>query len=319
MKDESKVTVIVTLYNKEDYIERCLKSIANQSYQNLDIIVVNDGSTDNSLFKAQEVAKLDNRFRVVNKENGGVASARNYGINLAYGKFIIFIDGDDYINSNYISNLVKYDTYDLVISGFYQLLNGQKIKECKPKESAISVNKFKEYIFNSKHYFYCVLVWNKLFNTNIIKSNNLYYENIFRGEDADFFFKYLIYCKKIKVIPNAEYCNVIIPNTLSRKKVDNLWQYNLKVVSSAQKYLHPNKKEYAFLLMRSVKVTLGANCENYVEFKTVFNEILKDSKFRKINLFDINEKKNVLIYIGMKLRLIKILQKLFQIRVREHN
>ena len=80
MNTKELVTVVVTLYNKEDYIEHCLKSIQNQSYENLEVIVINDGSTDNSLSKARRIEKNDSRFRVIDKENGGVSSARNYVI-----------------------------------------------------------------------------------------------------------------------------------------------------------------------------------------------------------------------------------------------
>lgn len=319
MENEDLVTVVVTLYNKENYIEHCLESISNQSYQNLEVIVVNDGSTDNSLFKAKKVESKDPRFKVVNKKNGGLSSARNYGIRLARGQEIIFIDGDDYVDKNYVLNLMKYCNYDLVISGFYKLINGRKVEACNPKDATVKTDKFKDYIFNSDHYYYCVLAWNKLFKANIIKNNNLNYENIVMGEDADFFFKYLAYCQKIKVISQADYCNVVIPDTLSRKKVENLWQHNLEVVSSAMKYLSLTKKEYAFLIMRSVKVTLGGNCDDYTSFKAIFKEITESTNFKKIKFSDITEKQNALIFIGMKLKLIKLLQKLFQIRVKKHS
>lgn len=320
MKSENDlITVIVTLYNKEKYIEHCLRSIANQSYHKLEIIVVNDGSTDNSLLVAKKIEDEDKRFNVIDKENGGLSSARNCGINLAHGQRIVFIDGDDCIDEEYISNLVKYSMYDLVISGFYESLNGKKIKECKPESQELNKNYFKDYVFNSMHYYYCVLAWNKLFKTDIIKKNNLQFENIVMGEDADFFFKYLAYCKNIKIIAEADYCNVIVPNTLSRRRVVNLWQHNLKVVNSAQKNLSITKKDYTFLVMRSIKVTLGANCKQYADFKLALKEIKKSPEYKNINIVNISEKQNALIYIGIKLNLVKVLQEMFKIRTEEHS
>ncbi len=320
MKSENDlVTVIVTLYNKEKYIEHCLRSIANQSYHKLEIIVVNDGSTDNSLLVAKKIENEDKRFKIIDKGNGGLSSARNYGIKLAHGQRIIFIDGDDYIDKEYISNLMKYGMYDLVISGFYESLNGKKIKECKPKNRLLNKEHFKDYVFNSRHYFYCVLAWNKLFKTDIIKKYNLQFENIVMGEDADFFFKYLAYCKNIKIIAEADYCNVIVPNTLSRRRVSNLWQHNLKVVNSARKNLSITKKDYTFLVMRSIKVTLGANCKKYADFKLALKEIKKSPEYKKINIVNIFEKQNELIYIGIKLNLVKVLQEMFKIRTKEHS
>ena len=316
--NDNLVTVIVTLYNKERYIERCLRSIAGQSYSNLEIFVVNDGSTDNSLLKAKQIGSKDERFNIIDKKNGGLSSARNYGIKLAHGKEIIFIDGDDYIDKEYISNLMKYSMYDLVISGFYESLNGEKIKECKPRSQVIYKDNFKDYVFNSKHYFYCVLAWNKLFQTSIIKKNKLQFENIVMGEDADFLFKYLVYCKKIKIIAKANYCNVIIPNTLSRKKVDNLWQHNLEVVDSAQRNLSLSKNNYAFLILRSIKVTLGGNCKRYLDFKASFKEIKRSLEIKNISIANISERQNALIYIGIKMDLIRFLQVLFKIKTKEH-
>ena len=318
MNTKELVTVVVTLYNKEDYIEHCLKSIQNQSYENLEVIVINDGSTDNSLSKARRIEKNDSRFRVIDNENGGVSSARNYGIKLAHGQKMIFIDGDDYVDKDYVSNLMKYSNCDLVISGFYEVVNDQKIKKSISQDALLKADKFREYIFNGNHYSYFVIVWNKLFQTNIIKDNNLSYENIVMGEDADFVFKYLAHCQKIKIISQADYYNVIVPNTLSRKKTTKLWQHNLEVIESAIKYLYPTEKEQNFLIMHSVKITLGGNCDNYSDFRSVLKEIIKSSEFKKVNLNNITEKKDAMIYIAIKLRQIKLLQKMFQIRIGMH-
>ena len=95
--NKEKITIVVPIYNAEKYLERCIKSILDQTYENLEIILVNDGSTDKSLEICEKFKAEDNRIIIINKENGGVSSARNKGIDAATGKFIIFIDADDYI------------------------------------------------------------------------------------------------------------------------------------------------------------------------------------------------------------------------------
>ena len=104
--DEKKVTVIVTVYNLEDYIEECLLSLINQIYKNIEIIVINDGSTDTSCEKIKELSENDKRITLVNKENGGVSSARNSGLDIATGSYIMFVDGDDVLSPEAIKECV---------------------------------------------------------------------------------------------------------------------------------------------------------------------------------------------------------------------
>ena len=96
----SKISVIVPVYNVEKFIKRCLDSIINQTMRDLEIILVNDGSTDNSGKICDEYAQLDNRITVIHKENGGLSSARNTGLDVATGEWIAFVDSDDYIEKN---------------------------------------------------------------------------------------------------------------------------------------------------------------------------------------------------------------------------
>ena len=92
------ISVIVPVYNVEEYLDRCIESIVNQTYKNLEILLIDDGSTDNSYNICDKWAKKDNRIKVVHKENGGVSSARNVGLDVATGDYIGFVDSDDYIS-----------------------------------------------------------------------------------------------------------------------------------------------------------------------------------------------------------------------------
>lgn len=97
---EPLLSIIVPIYNVEQYLERCIESIINQTYKNLEIILVDDGSKDNSGTIADTYASKDNRIKVIHKENGGLSDARNHGLDQAKGKYIIFIDSDDFIDSS---------------------------------------------------------------------------------------------------------------------------------------------------------------------------------------------------------------------------
>ena len=99
------ISVIVPVFNVEKYLERCVETIVNQTYKNLEIILVNDGSTDNSGELCDELAKKDNRIKVVHKENGGLSDARNTGERESTGEYIIFIDSDDYIHHEMLNTL----------------------------------------------------------------------------------------------------------------------------------------------------------------------------------------------------------------------
>ena len=102
---EPLISIIVPVYNVEKYLKKCLDSILSQTYKNFEVIIVNDGSPDNSQKIIDEYKKKDKRIIVLEKENGGLSSARNYGIEHANGKYISFVDADDYIEKDYVEKL----------------------------------------------------------------------------------------------------------------------------------------------------------------------------------------------------------------------
>lgn len=138
-----KVSVIVPVYNIENYIEGCIKSLISQTYNDIEIILVDDGSTDNSLNVCEQFAGIDNRIKIVNKANGGLSSARNAGIDVATGDYIIFVDGDDYIAANTLLELVsqieKYDA-DIVQFGYVETNVDYSNQVCEPVSTTELVN-----------------------------------------------------------------------------------------------------------------------------------------------------------------------------------
>ncbi len=199
-----KVSVIIPVYNIDKYISKCLDSIINQSiFNDIEVIVVNDGSTDESYNICLEYSKKYNNIFLFSQKNSGVSSARNYGMKRATGKYIIFIDGDDFIDSNYIELLlVNMDNgqYDLVISDYWiyqsdldkkSYRNSSKIKIWNDKNEIIRDLLSGNEIGNN--------LFDKLFVTKLVNSIK-FDENIKIGEDLLFIYFYLKKINKIKGI-----------------------------------------------------------------------------------------------------------------------
>lgn len=164
------ISVIVTIYNIEEYIEECIDSIINQTYKNLEIILIDDGSTDNSGKKCDEFAKKDNRIKVIHKKNGGVSDARNVGIDIARGAYIQFIDGDDYIEKDMIEflyyNIQKYSA-DISICSNYIFDEEECIDKGQNKLYIYDrLEAIKETLIDEK---ICSYLWNKLFKADLMK------------------------------------------------------------------------------------------------------------------------------------------------------
>ncbi|ASW11170.1 glycosyltransferase family 2 protein [Lactobacillus delbrueckii subsp. lactis DSM 20072] len=120
------VSVIIPVYNVEEYLDKCLNTVIHQNYKNLEIILVDDGSTDNSGDKVDEWAKRDNRIVPLHQNNQGLSAARNMGLDNSHGSWIVFIDSDDYVSENYISTMLQTaqkDNTDLVICQYNKVSN----------------------------------------------------------------------------------------------------------------------------------------------------------------------------------------------------
>lgn len=205
----SLVSVIVPAYNVEDKISRCITSIINQTYKELQIIVINDGSTDHTYGVCQRYQTEDDRVQVYTTENKGVSSARNYGIDLAKGKYIVFVDADDYMEKDCISLLVESAPKQSWVIGNYYICEEKKKKihqmYFQNKKKYGDKNDLPDLCLNRN--FYCV--WGKLYVTDTIKKNHLYFplERDY-GEDLIFNIKYFQYVTTFVALnkPIYNYC-----------------------------------------------------------------------------------------------------------------
>lgn len=170
---KSLVSVIVPIYKVEDYLDECVKSIVGQTYKNIEIILVDDGSPDHCPQKCDEWAKNDLRIRVVHKQNGGLSSARNAGLDVAKGEYIAFVDSDDFITPDYVEvmyNRICNDKSVGIVSGMiYRYTNGQttpfkKLWDLKD-ERITSSDKFR---ISSINQTVSYTVWNKIFRASLL-------------------------------------------------------------------------------------------------------------------------------------------------------
>lgn len=213
-----KISVIVPVYNVEQYLERCVDSIINQTYTNLEIILVNDGSTDNSGKLCDELAKKDERIRVIHKENGGLSDARNRGIDEAESDLVGFIDSDDYIDSDMYEVLLKSlnDTdADLSMCALYDVYNNTPEAQVTNKETwKLSSEQAIKMVMEAK--ILSVTAVNKLYRKSLF--TDLKFEVGKIAEDAFIMIKLLDKCEKIVATNEKKYYYVHRENSITTQK-----------------------------------------------------------------------------------------------------
>lgn len=193
------VSVIIPIYNVEQFLSRCLDSVINQTYKNLEIILVNDGSSDNSLEICEDYAKKDNRIKIVNKNNGGLSSARNAGLDICKGKYISFIDSDDWVSLDYIDilyeNIVDNEA-DISIVDFITKTDSNNNSNIENKNQ---INCYLQPEILQKSLFYELpsIACAKLYKSELFKHNRFIDGIIF--EDEDIMYKLFAASKKVVV------------------------------------------------------------------------------------------------------------------------
>lgn len=235
------ISVIIPVYNVEQYLEKCIDSIINQTYKNLEIILVDDGSIDNSGNLCDLLAKKDSRIVVYHKENGGLSSARNFGIDKANGEFIGFIDSDDYIDNDMyetLYNLIKQNKSDVSMCGLYNIYANRKDSQVKEvKKYLMNAEEAIQMVLDSK--ITSVTAVNKLYRKEIF--NDLRYDLGKTSEDAFIIVRLLDKCNLISVTNERKYyyyhrANSITKKPFSEKSRDVLDAYNLNYSIVEEKY-----------------------------------------------------------------------------------
>lgn len=210
VKEESpKVSVVVTVYNTEKYLRRCLDSIINQNFKDIEIVCVNDGSTDNSLKILNEYAEKDSRVKVVDQENQGVSGARNTGVREASAKYLSFVDSDDYVDPKIYEkgyNLISSNDADVYIMNWDRFFSDTNlVKENPYYDSKVNIIGDGKKTIGFPHKTYGLrlgVVWDKIYRKDIITENNFKFEkDVYYGEDT--IFNWILFTRVKKVITDG--------------------------------------------------------------------------------------------------------------------
>lgn len=318
MYDNNLISIVVPIYNASSYLDECIKSIISQTYKNIEIILIDDGSTDDSLCICNSYAESDKRIRVYSKKNSGVSSARNYGIKVAHGKYICFIDSDDYIDNDYCYKLLEKVTPDthMVVLGMrtinsdntegkinYRLKSGYY--DCqKLQRLVIDDGTFSGFTFGSS----CSV----LFELQAIKEKELTFnEKIKYNEDGLFTSLYIISLNKGDIWINYSECPYVYRMNISsathtvdikRFKTDMNVIEAILLSLSCSKIHNQIKLRKATVAIAELLVYRRNHELTYKKVKEVLSDEYVLNAFDKIRISNLNNKKRI-IAILIRLRL----------------
>lgn len=280
----NKVSIVVAVYKSEPFLPKLLDSICNQTYKNLEVILVDDGSPDNSGKICDDYVLKDNRFTVIHKENGGACEARNYGINAATGEYITIIDGDDWLEPDYIEYLLKIALdYQADMSMTDRIFTTRDFVQTQNDNIEVwSSEKAAAYILYPR---IPIGPWNKLYKLDILKKHDINFSVPWSGEGLYFSFMAAQYSNKVAVGHRKVYVYRLnnagsgLTNYKVQMGINALWNIkNIKSLNYKKSKRIENAanwhiwKNYHFLL----KLIIATNSEN--EYKKEYEDCLAGMK-----------------------------------------
>jgi len=289
-KEQYKVSVIVTIYNSEKYLEKCLDSIVKQSYSNIEIILVDDASKDSSIQICNKFQKEDERIKIIQKGHMGVSGARNAGIENATGEYILFVDSDDWIDYNTIKYLIdiynKNKNTDIILFGIKKYYMS---KILEPKLNLKNNEKLEEKEYNLDEILPELIEYekinspvNKIYKTEIIKKQKIRFDvNIEIAEDLLFNIHYFKNINNVYIL-NREFYNYRIENenSLTHKYIENKYEQLIFVNKEMEKWINQlNNKNLQY------------KCK-YIKFKNIVS-CIRSLSHKKCNYAE-SEKKQYL-------------------------
>tara|TARA_R100001369_G_scaffold24135_1_gene44439 strand:+ start:1086 stop:2078 length:993 start_codon:yes stop_codon:yes gene_type:complete len=324
-----QISIIIPVYNSENTIERCIKSVQKQSYQNFETIIINDGSKDDSLNAIQKLIKNEEQFSVINQPNQGVSTARNKGLERATGKFITFLDSDDEMAEEYLAELIadylsKADT-DLVCQGIIKIFSNKRIVVAQEKSRCFKANDYRGLFKDAK----ISLKGNpvsKLFKSEIISQYNLRFKtDITYNEDKIFVLEYIYNCKgQILFSSISNYKYYINSGSLSHSilRPDDYWRpyqyfknllknkFQINYKSLDFEIIYDNFKKYLHMYVNAVLVHESNNIKDYfVRFNKEdweiykYISVYKSSSLRRIFDFLFLREKVIILRLFSKMYL----------------
>lgn len=333
--EDAKVSVVIPIYNSEKYLNMCIESIIKQTYKNLEIILINDGSKDSSLDICRKYSNIDSRIILIDNKNKGVGYSRNCGIKNATGKYIMFIDSDDVCKSTMIEKLISRinNKIDLVICGIEFFNEYPKIiSEKYYNEDVMSTEEYlNKILIREKIGQFCGGPYNKIFKTEIIKNNNvLFREDTNYAEDFIFNLDYLINVNNIYIEQQCLYMyrcnseNSLTFKNYSKFKKETFLKQRIDAYSKFEniyKFYNAYEKNYneiVVLFKKYILSTISMSCKysiDKVDTQAFIKSICKEKNYTKyisngygLNFFDkiilwlVRNKKEKIIYFLEKLK-----------------
>ena len=284
------ISIIIPVHNGEEYIERCVSSILCQTYKNLEIIVIDDGSTDKTLSICKSLASNDDRIVLMHQSNQGVSSARNKGIRVAKGDYIGFVDADDWIEKDMyemLYNLLTKEHANISICGYiYEDIHGRVIKRSveELKTYRLSSQEGIEMMFDDRYYH--GFLWNKLFRVDLFKNKdkfkNLFDTEISIGEDRLMTFRCMLASDKIVYNPDVKYHYLLNPtgsvnSDFSKKKLSGFKVYDYVFQELPANYKNALRKITCTFIDYNISLIAQIMKSKYNDRKLI-NELRKNVK-----------------------------------------
>ena len=305
------VSIIVPIYKAEQWLHRCVDSILVQTMTDFELLLIDDGSPDKSGEICDEYATKDSRIRVFHKENGGVSSARNLGLDNAKGKWITFVDSDDSVGVKFLEKFFIKDNgeIDLVVSGLKRIQKGVETSCISLKDSEFTLPLGLKTLFDDLNILEYGFTGGKLFRTNIVKENKIYFdERISYSEDLLFVLNYLLHIEGVRFLSSCDYEYQLESSVLSTRynsfesehklfielfKLIKSFEGNFKFELSSRTYSY-----VALTLMRSVysiynnreKYTIKERISILKTVKKSYKEFLSSYYLPQIALFKLAKK-----------------------------
>lgn len=308
-----KVSIIIPVYKVEKYLKRCIESVVNQSYKNIEIILVNDGSPDKCGEICDSYARIDNRIKVIHKENGGLSSARNVGLDIASGEYIMFVDSDDWIEEYSLEKLDKYMdmSYDIINFKFSFVKEGSKnIIELQsdPKEGyECDLISYIDKLFMGELSFF---IWNKLYKKDLF--NEVRFPEGRNYEDLATIYKLYFNAKSIIVTDYTLYyywlgnSNSITSNSTVKNMTDYLLSTK-EIYEVNKNYLQINKRDFSnvdtWYKMMIIQLLINYTKSTYKD-DDLKKEILSELRSSKARISAVYKQGKIIKYVLYKSRLL---------------
>ena len=300
-----KISVIVPIYKVEDYLHRCVDSIINQTYTNLEIILVDDGSPDNCPRICDEYAKKDSRIRVIHKKNGGLSDARNAGIDIATGEYIMFIDSDDFVDREMMKSMMRnmiHNNVDMVVCNIKYIYEDKEVVKYNQADRILDrYEAMEEYLRDGVVQ---AVAWNKLYKKSLI--SDMRYKVGKTNEDE--FFTYKVVDKTDKIYYNSRpFYNYIqrdssIMGKYSINRLDGVEASYERLNFIKERYpdlYEKEKKTFINLCIYSYQMILKEpNLDKNKQGRKILNNYTKKIKFNKTELKNYSYKDKLKIYLS---------------------